>query len=179
LLTADLVLVAVGLLPNMELAAEAGLAVANGIAVDEYCQTSDPDILAIGDCCEHPLPFLGRRVRLESVPNALEQARVAASVINGQPKPYNAVPWFWSDQYNLKLQSVGLSQNHDQVIIRPPRNPDGFVAFYMQNGRMIAADCVNAIIEFNMAKRFVTDKLSPDPAALANPDVNLKSLLPA
>ena len=178
-LPADLVLVAVGLVPNMELASEAGLAVANGIAVDEYCQTSDPDILAIGDCSEHPLPFLGRRVRLESVPNALEQARVAASVINGQPKPYNAVPWFWSDQYNLKLQSVGLSQNHDQVIIRPPRNPEGFIAFYMQEGRMIAADCVNAIIEFNMAKRFVTDKLILNPAALADPEVNLKSLLPA
>ena len=178
-LAADLVLVAVGLLPNIELAAEAGLEVGNGIVVDEFCQTSDPDILAIGDCTLHPLPFLGRPVRLESVPNALEQGRVAASVINGKPSAYNAVPWFWSDQYNLKLQSVGLSQDHDQVVIRPPRSPDGFIAFYLKEGRMIAADCVNSMLEFNTAKRFVADKLVLDPAALADPAVNLKSLLPA
>jgi len=179
LLPADLVLVAVGLVPNLELAQEAGLAVGNGIIVDEFCQTSDPDILAIGDCCEFPLPYAGRRVRLESVPNAVEQARVAASVLNGDPKPYNAVPWFWSDQYHFKLQSVGLSQGHDQVVLRPPRTPEGFVAFYLQEGRMIAADCVNAIIEFNMAKRLVSEKVLVDPAALADPAVNLKTLIPA
>jgi 3-phenylpropionate/trans-cinnamate dioxygenase ferredoxin reductase component len=180
LLPADLVLVAVGLIPNIELAQEAGLAIGNGIVVDEFCQTSDPDILAIGDCTEHPLPFLdGQRVRLESVPNAVEQARVAATVLNGVASPYNAVPWFWSDQYHLKLQSVGLSQNHDQVVIRPSRHPEGFVAFYLKQGRMIAADCVNSIIEFNTAKRLITEKTIVDPAALADPDVNLKSMLPA
>jgi len=179
LLPADLVLVAVGLVPNIELAKDAGLALGNGIVIDEFCRTSDPDILAIGDCTEFPLPFLGgARVRLESVPNAVEQARVAASVLNGDPKPYAAVPWFWSDQYHLKLQSVGLSQGHDQVVLRPPRTAEGFVAFYLKEGRMIAADCVNAIIEFNMAKRLITDKVIVDPAALADPAVNLKSLLP-
>jgi 3-phenylpropionate/trans-cinnamate dioxygenase ferredoxin reductase subunit len=89
------------------------------------------------------------------------------------------VPWFWSDQYDLKLQAVGLSQHYDQVVIRPPRHPEGFVAFYMKEGRMIAADCVNSIIEFNMAKRFVTDKTQLDASALADPEVNLKTLLPA
>jgi 3-phenylpropionate/trans-cinnamate dioxygenase ferredoxin reductase subunit len=179
-LPADLVLVAVGLVPNIELAQDAGLSIGNGIVVDEFCQTSDPDILAIGDCTEHPLPFLGgKRMRLESVPNAVEQARVAASVLNGAPKPYNLVPWFWSDQYNLKLQSVGLSQGHDAVVVRPPRSPEGFVAFYLRDGHMIAADCVNAIIEFNVAKRLVTDKVHVDAAALADPAVNLKSLIPA
>lgn len=179
LLPADLVLVAVGLVPNVELAAEAGLETGNGIIVDEFCQTSDPDILAIGDCTEFPLPYLGRRIRLESVPNAMEHARVAASVINGKPSAYAAIPWFWSDQYNLKLQSVGLSQNYDEVVIRPPRTPEGFVAFYLKEGRMIAADCVNSIIEFNMAKRFVAEKLVLDSAALADPNTNLKTLIPA
>jgi 3-phenylpropionate/trans-cinnamate dioxygenase ferredoxin reductase subunit len=180
LLDADLVLVAVGLIPNMELATDAGLETANGIVVDLFCQTSDPDILAIGDCAEqNPLPYLGRRFRLESVPNAMEQARVAASVLNGKPSPYNAIPWFWSDQYNLKLQAVGISQHYDQIVIRPPRSPEGFVAFYLKEGVMIAADCVNSIIEFNMAKRFVADKLTLDPAALADPAVNLKTLRPA
>jgi 3-phenylpropionate/trans-cinnamate dioxygenase ferredoxin reductase subunit len=175
-----LVLVAVGLVPNIELAKDAGLTLGNGIVIDEFCRTSDPDILAIGDCTEFPLPFLGgARVRLESVPNAVEQARVAAAVLNGDPKPYAAVPWFWSDQYNLKLQSVGLSQGHDQVVLRPARSAEGFVGFYLKEGRMIAADCVNAIIEFNMAKRLITEKVILDPAALADPAVNLKTLLPA
>ena len=177
-LPADLVLVAVGLVPNIELATDAGLAMGNGIVVDEFTQTSDPDILAIGDCTEHPLPFLdGQRVRLESVPNAVEQARVAASVLNGQPKAYAAVPWFWSDQYNLKLQSVGLSHGHDRVVIRPARTPEGFVAFYLKDGRMIAADCVNSITEFTVAKRLVTEKTIVDPVALADLAVEMKSLL--
>ena len=119
-LPVDLVLVAAGLVPNVELAKEAGLEVENGIVVDEYGCTSDPNILAIGDCVEFPLPFpAGRRVRLESVPNVLEQARVVATVLNGAASPYNVVPWFWSDQYHYKLQSIGLSQGYDRTVIRP------------------------------------------------------------
>ena len=178
-LPADLVLIAVGLVPNTELAAAAGLNLGNGIKVDALGQTSDPDILAIGDCCEFPLPFRnGERWRLESVPSAVELARAAASLINGAPKPYALVPWFWSDQYHYKLQSVGLAQGHDQVVIRPARTPEGFVAFYLEKGKMIAADCVNSVLEFNAAKRLIADKTAVDPAALANPEVNLKSLLP-
>jgi 3-phenylpropionate/trans-cinnamate dioxygenase ferredoxin reductase subunit len=179
LLPADVVLVAVGLVANVELARDAGLAIGNGIAVDAQCRTCDPDIFAIGDCAEFPLPFLEHaRTRLESVPNAIEQARVAAAALNGDPKPYQAVPWFWSDQYGLKLQSVGLSQGHDQVVLRPARAPDGFVAFYMKSGRMIAADCVNSIAEFNVAKRLIAERLQADPAVLADPEASLKSLLP-
>ena len=176
---ADLVLVAAGLVPNVELAQAAGLAMGNGIVVDEYCQTSDPDILAIGDCVEFPLPYAGRRVRLESVPNALEHARVAAAVINGKPTPYNAVPWFWSDQYHYKLQSVGLGQGYDTAVPRPGRTAEAFIVFYLKGGIVLAADCVNAVAEFNAAKRMVTDKVTVDAAALADPAVELKSLLPA
>ncbi len=104
---ADVVIVGIGLIPNVELAEAAGLALENGIAVDEYGRTSDPDILSIGDCSSHPNAYAGKRLRLESVPSALEQARSAAALLTGQDKPYNAVPWFWSDQYDLKLQMVG------------------------------------------------------------------------
>ena len=177
-LPADLVLVAAGLMPNVELAQEAGLAMGNGIVVDEFCQTSDPDILAIGDCAEFPLPYAGRRARLESVPNALEHARVAASVINGAPSAYNAVPWFWSDQYHYKLQSVGLAQGYDIAVPRPGRTPEAFIVFYLKEGRVLAADCVSAMAEFNAAKKMVAEKVVVDAAALADPAVDLKSLLP-
>jgi 3-phenylpropionate/trans-cinnamate dioxygenase ferredoxin reductase subunit len=177
-LPADLVLVAAGLVPNVELAKEAGLTLGNGIVVDEFGQTSDPDILALGDVVEFPLPFLGGvRIRLESVPNAQEGARVVASVLNGAPSPYAAVPWFWSDQYDLKLQSVGLSQGYDQLVQRPPRNAGGFVAFYLKQGRVIAADCVNAILEFGTAKKLVADGNQVSAEALADPTVELKSLV--
>jgi 3-phenylpropionate/trans-cinnamate dioxygenase ferredoxin reductase subunit len=178
-LPADLVLVAAGLVPNVELAQEAGLVMANGIEVDEYCQSSDPDILAIGDCVEFPLPHAGRRVRLESVPNALEHARVAASVINKTPSSYTAIPWFWSDQYHFKLQSVGLTQGFDVEIKRPARTPDGFVVFYLKDGIVLAADCVNSTAEFNVAKRLVAAKHKTDLVKLADPAIELKSLLPA
>lgn len=177
-LPADLVLVAAGLVPNVELAKEAGLAMTNGIAVDEFCRTSDENILAIGDCVEFPLPYAGRRVRLESVPNALEQARVAASVINGAPSPYNAVPWFWSDQYNYKLQSVGLSQGYDVAVPRPGRTPESFIVFYLKDGIVLAADCVNAVAEFNAAKKLVTEKVKVEAAALGDAAVDLKTLIP-
>lgn len=178
LLPADLVLVAVGLIPNTELAQFAGLDVGNGIKIDALGQTSDPDIYAVGDCTEFPLPFIhNARIRLESVPNANEQARAAASLINGIPKPYNLVPWFWSDQYNLKLQSVGLSQGHDQVVIRPSKRPEGFIAFYVKEERMIAADCVNAIAEFNSAKRLIATRQRVDPAVLADPLTELSATI--
>jgi 3-phenylpropionate/trans-cinnamate dioxygenase ferredoxin reductase subunit len=178
-LQADLVLVAAGLVPNVELAKEAGLEIGNGIAVDETCRTSDPEIYAVGDCTEFPLPYLGKRFRLESVPNALEQARVAAAAINGAPSPYGLVPWFWSDQYHFKLQSAGLSQGYDNVVKRPPRNPEGFVAFYVKDNVVLAVDCVNAVSEFNAAKKLVADKTPVDLKALADPAVDLKTLLAA
>jgi 3-phenylpropionate/trans-cinnamate dioxygenase ferredoxin reductase component len=175
-LQADLVLVAAGLVPNVELAEKAGLELGNGIAVDEFCRTSDPAIFAIGDCCEFPLPYLGKRFRLESVPHAMEQARVVASVINARPSAYNSIPWFWSEQYDLKLQSVGLSRGYDSVVLRPPRHPEGFVAFYIKDNCVIAADCVNAIAEFNVAKKLVAKKTQIDPIVLADSTIDIKTL---
>lgn len=115
---ADLVIVGIGIIPNIELAEVAGINCDNGIVVDDHCRTSTEDIFAIGDCCNHPNPILGRRLRLESVPNAMEQARVAVANMLGEDKIYAAVPWFWSDQYELKLQMVGFSSDGDTQVVR-------------------------------------------------------------
>ena len=175
---ADFVLAGIGLLPNVELAAAAGLKVDNGIWVDEYCRTEDPDILAIGDCSNHPSSFLGRRARLESVPNALEQARVAADTISGKMLPYSAIPWFWSDQYNLKLQAVGVSENYDQVVQRGSMEERAFTMFYLRAGVVIAADSVNRPADFMAAKRVVGQALTIPAADLADISRPLKDLIP-
>jgi 3-phenylpropionate/trans-cinnamate dioxygenase ferredoxin reductase subunit len=175
---ADCVLAGIGLLPNVELAAEAGLKVDNGIWVDEYCTTQDPDILAIGDCSNHPSSFLGRRARLESVPNALEQARVAADTISAKMVPYSAIPWFWSDQYNLKLQAVGVSENYDQVVQRGSMEERAFTMFYLRAGIVIAADSVNRPADFMAAKRVVGQALTIPAADLADISRPLKDMIP-
>ncbi len=176
-LEADFVLVGIGLIPNDDLARRAGLHVQNGIWVDEYCRTQDPAILAIGDCANHPSAFLGRRVRLESIPNALEQARVAADTIMGKLVPYAAVPWFWSDQYDLKLQAVGLADGHDQVVLRGDMAARSFLVFYLRAGVLIAADAVNKPGEFMLAKRLVAAGTRLDTAALTDAARPLKELL--
>lgn len=175
---ADLVVVGIGLIPNTELAEEAELAVDNGILVNDHAQTSDPDIYAAGDCTNHPNASLGRRLRLESVPNALEQARTAAAAICGKHKPYNVVPWFWSDQYDLKLKMVGLSQGYDQLVIRGSMDSDSFSAFYLQDGLVLAADTINRPPEFMLAKRIIAEQIRLAPEQLADDSVPLKSLLP-
>lgn len=174
---ADLLIVGIGLIPNTELAEKAGLAVDNGVLVDLYAQTSDPDVVAAGDCTNHDNGFLGRRTRLESVPNASEQARVAAASICGQRVPHASVPWFWSDQYNLKLQMVGLSQGYDQVVVRGSMSADSFVAFYLQGGTVIAVDSVNRAPDFMVGKKMVAARLRADPAVLADESVALKTLV--
>ncbi|WP_428309720.1 NAD(P)/FAD-dependent oxidoreductase [Hydrocarboniphaga sp.] len=174
---ADVVIVGIGLIPNVEIAQEAGLLVDNGIAVDEYGQTSDPDILAIGDCSSHPSAYAGRRIRLESVPSALEQARSAAALLVGQLKPYNAVPWFWSDQYDLKLQMVGLNQGYDTVVLRGSPANRNFLAFYLKDGVLLAVDSVSRPQEFMIAKKLVAEKIKGDPAQLADETRPLKELL--
>ncbi|TLX71309.1 pyridine nucleotide-disulfide oxidoreductase [Pseudomonas nicosulfuronedens] len=176
---ADLVVVGIGLLPNVELAVDAGLEVDNGILVDEFGQTSDSNIYAAGDCSNHPNPLLGRRLRLESVPNALEQARSVAASICGKPKAYASIPWFWSDQYELKLKMVGLSQGYDQLVIRGTPESDSFSAFYLKDGSILAADTVNRPPEFMLAKRFIAEKVRVDPARLADDSQPLKDLLPS
>ncbi|MDY6945900.1 MAG: FAD-dependent oxidoreductase [Pseudomonadota bacterium] len=175
---ADFVVVGIGLLPNTELAQAAGLDVDNGIVVNEHAVTSDPDIVAAGDCTNHPSVFCGRRIRLESVPNAVEQARVAAAYLAGKPRAYDAVPWFWSDQYDLKLQMAGLSQGYDQFVLRGAMQNKSFAAFYLRQGRLIACDAVNRAQEFMVAKRMVAACKSFDAAALADETVPLKTLAP-
>jgi len=178
-LTVDLVIVGVGMIPNTEIADMAQLKVANGIAVDAFTRTEDPVIYAIGDCCNHENVFLQRRLRLESVPNAAEQARVCAAAICGKPTPYSAIPWFWSDQYDLKLQMVGLSEGYDQLVMRGDVAKESFCAFYLRNNVLIAADAVNRPQEFMLAKRMVADRVPATAAQLRNEGVSLKSLLPA
>ena len=175
-LPADLVVVGVGILPNVELAAAADLAVDNGIVVDESCRTADSTIYAIGDCSSHPSRIYGRRLRLESVQNALEQAKTAAINIAGGDATYDQVPWFWSDQYDLKLQIVGLSQGFDQAVIRGNPEERSFSCAYLKDGRLIAIDAVNAPKDFMQAKPLIARGARPDPAELADPAIELKSL---
>ncbi|BAI74837.1 FAD-dependent pyridine nucleotide-disulphide oxidoreductase (plasmid) [Azospirillum sp. B510] len=176
---ADLTIVGIGLEPNVELARDAGLAVDDGIVVDEFTRTSDPDVFAIGDCTNHPNPLLGRRLRLESVPNAMEQARAAAAALCGKPKPYASIPWFWSEQYDLKLQMVGLSAGYDQCVLRGDPARRFFTAFYGLAGRLIAAHCVSRPQEFMICRRLVEQGIAIDVARMADEGVPLKNLLEA
>ncbi|MEO4046064.1 FAD-dependent oxidoreductase [Pseudomonas sp. CAU 1711] len=175
---ADLVVVGIGLIPNTELAAAAGLAVDNGILVDQHAQTSDPHIFAAGDCTNHPNHLLGRRLRLESVPNALEQSRVAAANMAGKLKAYASVPWFWSDQYELKLKMVGLSDGFERLVLRGDPASDSFSAFYLKGDKVLAADTVNRPQDFIAAKRLVAEGIAVSDAQLADDARPLKELLP-
>lgn len=178
-LAADLVVVGIGLLANTELAAEAGLQVDNGILVDEHAQTSDPHIYAAGDCTNHPNALLGRRLRLESVPNALEQSRVAAANMAGKAKTYASVPWFWSDQYELKLKMVGLAEGFERLVLRGDPATDSFSAFYLKGDKVLAADTVNRPQDFIAAKRLVAEGIAVTDTQLADDSRPLKELLPA
>ena len=178
-LAADLVVVGIGLLANTELAAEAGLQVDNGILVDEHAQTSDPQIYAAGDCTNHPNALLGRRLRLESVPNALEQSRVAAANMADKTKTYASVPWFWSDQYELKLKMVGLAEGFERLVLRGDPATDSFSAFYLKGDKVLAADTVNRPQDFIAAKRLVAEGIAVTDAQLADDSQPLKELLPA
>ncbi len=175
-LPADFVVVGVGILPNMELATDAGLDTADGIVVDDRCQTSDPDIYAIGDCTFHPNDIYGRQLRLESVHNALEQAKTAASNICGVESHYCQVPWFWSDQYDIKLQIAGLSEGYDDVVLRGDPSAGSFACFYLAGGVLIAVDAINAPREFMQSKKLIADRARPAREELANPEIQLKDL---
>lgn len=175
-LAADFVVVGVGILPNAELAKSAGLEVDNGIVVNDQCQTSDPDIFAIGDCTSHPNAIYDRRLRLESVHNALEQAKTAANNICGVDTHYSQVPWFWSDQYDLKLQIAGLSQGYDATILRGDPDDASFSCLYLKNGILIAVDAINAPRDFLQSKTLIARHARIDPQQAANVDVALKDL---
>ena len=172
---ADLVIVGIGIIPNVELAEAAGLECDNGIVVDDHCRTSDPDIYAAGDCTNHPNPLLNRRLRLESVPNAMEQARVSVSNMLGGDKVYAAMPWFWSDQYELKLQMVGFSADGDTQVVRGSKEENQFAVFYLNDGKVVAADAVNSPKEFMVCKQLIGK--SVDVNKLADPTTDLKELL--
>jgi 3-phenylpropionate/trans-cinnamate dioxygenase ferredoxin reductase component len=175
---ADFVLIGIGLVPNTELAERAGLDVDDGIVVDAASRSSDPDIYAIGDCAMHAHHgFLRKKMRLESVPNALEQARVAAASITGRPIPEAPPPWFWSDQYDLKLQMVGLSEDYDELAIRGSMGSSAFIAFYLKEGIVIAADAVNRPGDFMAAKRIIGERMRITAARLADESLPLKALL--
>ncbi|MFN3164121.1 MAG: NAD(P)/FAD-dependent oxidoreductase [Pseudohongiellaceae bacterium] len=177
---ADIVVLGVGIEPNTRLAETAGLAILDGIQVNEYTQTSDASIVAAGDCTSHPSLLYGRPLRLESVQNANDQARAAAANLCGKPTVYDAVPWFWSDQYDIKLQSVGLIEGHDQIVFRGDHRDlaaRSFAAFYLRNGQVIAADCIARPKEFMAAKQLVKNRMEPDPAHLADETVEPASWL--
>ena len=162
---ADIVIIGIGVVPETALAEEAGLRIDNGILVNESAQTSDACIYAAGDCTSHPSAIYHRQIRLESVQNANDQARIAAAGICGKPALYNVVPWFWSDQYDIKLQSVGLSVGSDTLLLRG--NPEdlaakGFTVLYGRAGQIIAADCVNRAKDFLACKRLIQERAALD-----------------
>ena len=171
---ADLVLIGVGVVPNVELAENAGLAVEDGIRVDDHCRTSADSIYAIGDCTNHPNNLLQRRLRLESVHNALEQAKTAASNICGEDVEYSQVPWFWSDQYDLKLQIAGISQGYDSTVLRGDPASRKFSCVYLRDRRMIAIDSINSPKDFMQSKSLIARRALIRPEKLADASVELK-----
>ena len=173
---ADLVVVGVGIVPNTELAESAGLAVDNGIVVDDRCRTADPAIYAIGDCTSHFSSIYGRRVRLESVHNAVEQAKTAASNVCGTEAHYSDVPWFWSDQYDLKLQIAGLSEGYDEAVIRGDPATRSFSCLYLRDGILIACDAINAPRDFVQSKALIAARSRIEPGRLADTGAQLKDL---
>ncbi len=180
MLPADFVIVGIGLLPNVELAEGAGLVVDGGIVVEADGRTTDPHVYAIGDCATHAAHgFLERKLRLESVPNAIEQAHACAAAICGKPARKAIPPWFWSEQYDLKLQMVGLSNGYDEIVLRGTPESHNFIAFYLHGHTVIAADAVNRVGDFLAAKRMVNEHMKIATSALADESVSLKSLLAA
>jgi 3-phenylpropionate/trans-cinnamate dioxygenase ferredoxin reductase subunit len=173
---ADVVIVGVGILPDVTLAAAAGLRCDNGVWVDEQCRTSDPNVFAAGDCTNHPSVRYGRRVRLESVDNAVEQAKTAAANICGKPARHEHVPWFWSDQYDVKLQIAGLSEGYDQAVVRGDPDSGSFALYYFAGGELLAVDAINSMRDFMSGKKWLAERKRPDPARVADPSVDLKNI---
>ena len=179
---AEIVIVGIGIIAAVGPLIAAGAAGGNGVDVDEFCRTSLPDIYAIGDCASHSNSFAdGAVIRLESVQNANDMANCVARAICGTdengPQPYKATPWFWSNQYDLKLQTVGLSTGYDQAILRGDPATRSFSVVYLKGGRVIALDCVNMVRDYVAGRKLVEARATPDVAALADPEVALKTLI--
>jgi 3-phenylpropionate/trans-cinnamate dioxygenase ferredoxin reductase subunit len=176
---ADFVIAGIGVVPNVELCEAAGLATDRGVLVDENAQTTDQDIYAAGDCARHPSALYQRPLLLESVQNATDQSRVAAANICGKATAYDAVPWFWSDQYEIKLQMVGLSEGFDELAVRGTPEvgaQGGFAVFYLKEGVVIAADCVGRPKEFMAAKKLVAQRQRVAASRLADESVEAAAL---
>jgi len=183
-IAADLLIIGIGAMPVTDLAQKAGLAVENGIAVDEQLRTSDPSVYAAGDCCSFPLAIYGgRRVRLESWRNALDQGALAARNMLGAGESVSAVPWFWTDQYDLTLQIAGLP-DEGRRMVRRDLSESAFILFHLaEDGRLVAASGIgpgNAVAkDIRLAEMLIAKRVVPDPTALAQPQFKLKSLLAA
>lgn len=174
---ADMVIIGAGIMPNVELAENAGLSCDNGIIVNEFGKTDHANIYACGDCTNHPNKLLNKKIRLESVHNAMEQSKTVASSIINKSIEYNQIPWFWSDQYDHKLQIVGLSGEHDKVIMRGDMSEAKFMLFYTKDEKLIAVDAVNNSKEFLICKKLVANKVTIKPDEISNPDTNLNDLI--
>ncbi|TQN62857.1 pyridine nucleotide-disulfide oxidoreductase [Agrobacterium tumefaciens] len=174
-LDVDFVIVGIGVTPNDRLARESGLDVGNGIVVDEYTRSSDSDIHAVGDCAL--LPWRGQHVRIESVQNAVDQAEAAAHVLAGTEIAYDAKPWFWSDQYEVKLQIAGFNLGYDETVLRPGPREGSWSVWYFRDGRFVAVDAVNDAKAYVAGKKLLDTGAEPDRAILADPSADLKLLL--
>jgi 3-phenylpropionate/trans-cinnamate dioxygenase ferredoxin reductase subunit len=172
---ADFIVAGIGVMPNCELAAEAGLACENGITVDEFGRTSDPDIFAAGDCTCHP-SFDGERVRLESVQNAIDQAKHAALAMMGKPAPYREVPWFWSDQYDIKLQIAGLVRGGDVAVLRGNPAARKFSVFHLRDGVVAGVEAVNAAPDYIVGRKLIAARTRVAPERLADLTIPAKQL---
>ena len=173
---ADLVFVGIGVVPNTELARDSEIPIANGIAVNEHLQTSDENIFAIGDCAEHPCVFAGARIRLESVQNAADQAQCVAATIAGRRNAYRALPWFWTDQFEIKLQMAGISNGHDCVVSRGNAESRKLSVFYFKEGRLIAIDSINRPLDHMMGRKLIAAGVRLTPEQAADESVDLKKL---
>jgi 3-phenylpropionate/trans-cinnamate dioxygenase ferredoxin reductase subunit len=171
---ADVVIVGVGVLPVDELAVAAGIECSNGITVDEHCRTSDSSIYAAGDCTNHPNLHYGRRLRLESVDNAFEQGSSAALNLLGISTVHDKVPWFWSDQYDLKLIIVGICQGHDAVVTRGNPALRSFSTCYLRAGELIAIDSINSPKDQMAARKLIAARARPNLDKLADPAIPLQ-----
>ena len=172
----DAAVVGVGAHPNDELASESGLETARGVVVDLEARSSDPNIFAIGDVAHRPMPIYGRMFRMESVPNALEQAKQAACAITGRPAPAGEVPWQWSDQYDLKLQIAGYAFDVDEIVVRGDPASAKFAVFHLKGDQLQSVEAINAPPEFMMGRQLIGNRKRVDKGKLADPSVSMKEV---
>jgi 3-phenylpropionate/trans-cinnamate dioxygenase ferredoxin reductase subunit len=173
---ADLVLVGIGVAPNTDLAQAAGLPVSNGVQVNAFLGTQNEDIFAIGDCAEHPCMFTDARVRLESVQNAADQAHCVAATIAGHKETYRALPWFWTDQFDVKLQMAGISHGHDRIVTRGNREAKKLSVFYFKRDRLTAVDSINRPLDHMIGRKLIAAGAAVTPEQAADDSFDLKTL---